>query len=196
MKFEYIDIIAVISGIISCVLVVMLVRNIVHDKKRLNETGADVDNHDNYNNDYRKLQNIICILENKINMMENKNEMFEEDIKRITCYNIDTFDNIYSYLIAITKNINDDKKRHTSLIPSLRKDRARLATYSNFLSKEKRLHRMLELALLGEESDMVDLERIIHDPTEDKDIKDLASYIKSQIEERLEEELNIKENPR
>ena len=56
-----------------------------------------------------------------------------------------------------------------------------------------RMHYLIEL---GEESDLVDLERIIHNPNEDKDVKDLASYIKIQIEKRLKEELNTKEELR
>ena len=55
------------------------------------------------------------------------------------------------------------------------------------------MHYLIEL---GEESDLVDLERIIHNPNEDKDVKDLASYIKIQIEKRLKEELNTKEELR
>ena len=196
MKFEYIDIIAVISGIISCVIVVMLVRNIVHDKRRLKEMGADIDNHDNYNNDYHKLQAKMFLLEEKIDIMEDKNEMLKEDIKRIMYYNIDTVDTIYSFLIAQTMN-SQDAKRRKSLINSLRRNQARLATQPiSFSEKEKRLMRMHYLIELGEESDLVDLERIIHNPNEDKDVKDLASYIKIQIEKRLKEELNTKEELR
>lgn len=196
MEFEYIDIIAIISGIISCIIVIMLIRNIVHDKRRLKEMGADIDNHDNYNNDYHKLQAKMFLLEEKIDIMENKNEMLEEDIKRIMCYNIDTFDTIYSFLIAQTMNFQDAKRRK-SLINSLRRNQARLATQPiSFSEKEKRLMRMHYLIELGEESDLVDLERIIHNPTEDKDIKNLASSIKSQIEKRLKEELNTQEELR
>lgn len=196
MKFEYIDIIAVISGIISCVIVVMLVRNIVHDKRRLKEMGADIDNHDNYNNDYHKLQAKMFLLEEKIDIMEDKNEMLKEDIKRIMYYNIDTVDTIDSFLIAQTMN-SQDAKRRKSLINSLRRNQARLATQPiSFSEKEKRLMRMHYLIELGEESDLVDLERIIHNPNEDKDVKDLASYIKIQIEKRLKEELNTKEELR
>lgn len=196
MEFEYIDIIAVISGIISCVIVVMLVRSIVHDKRRLKDMGGDVDNHDNYSNDNHELQAKIFILGEKIDLLEEKNELFKKDIKRIICYNIDTFDTIYGFLIAQTMNSQDAKKRK-SLIKSLRRNQARLATQPiSFSEKEKRLMRMHYLIELGEESDLVDLERIIHNPNEDKDVKDLASYIKIQIEKRSKEELNTKEELR
>ena len=88
------------------------------------------------------------------------------------------------FQINQTRTIVNESERERT-IKILRRDRARLSTQSNFLSKEKRLQRIPDLNELGDRDDVKDLERIIQDPTEDGDIIVLAKSVKEYIESRI-----------
>ena len=93
-------------------------------------------------------------------------------------------DELYGHLIDQAKNIADTNKRKRT-IDALTLSRARLATKSKFLSTEKRLQRMSALDVFGDMTDINDLERVINDPSEDKNIIKSAKMRKEEIEKRL-----------
>lgn len=124
----------------------------------------------------------------KIKELDDEIERKQSQIERFVTIEISQMDAMYGHLIEQAKTINDKKLRDAFEV-SLRRDRSRLATQSIFLSKEKRLQRMSELGekinnqLLGEASDLKDLELIIHDKNEDNDIVEIAKKVKRQIED-------------
>lgn len=110
-----------------------------------------------------------------------KKDQIEKELKKIEC---DNLDEIYGQIIRLTETVSKEKKRK-SILNSINLSRARLATQSRFLSKEKRLQRMLALDMLGNIDDIVDLVKIINDPTEDKEIIESSKMRKEEIEKRL-----------
>lgn len=124
----------------------------------------------------------------KIKELDDEIERKQSQIERISKMDINQMDIMYGHLINQAKTINDKKVRDVVEI-SLRRDRARLATQSTFLPKEKRLQRMSELGekinnqLLGEASDIKDLEIIINDKNENNDIVETAKNVKKKIED-------------
>ena len=126
----------------------------------------------------------------KIKELDDEIDRKQFQIEKFGKIEIDQMDTMYGHLIEQAKTINDKRVRDVVEV-SLRRDRARLATQSTFLSKEKRLQRMSELGekinnqLLGEASDIKDLEIIINDKNEDNDIVETAKNVKRQIEDEL-----------
>ena len=97
---------------------------------------------------------------------------------------MDQQDEMYGHLLEQAKNNSDTNKRKRT-IDALNLSRARLATKSRFLSKNKRLQRMSALDILGDTTDITDLVKIINDSTEDKEIIESAKMRKEEIEKRL-----------
>lgn len=111
-----------------------------------------------------------------------KQSKIEEDIRKLELENLDF---MYSHLIAIAGTISNSRIRKNT-INSLRLTRARLASQSNYcLSLETRKKRIPDLAVLGVQSDIEDLEKIITDTNEEETLRELAKGIKQQIKERL-----------
>ena len=108
----------------------------------------------------------------------------ENDRKRIELNNLDT---MYSHMIQISETIEDKKKRQR-IMNLLRRSRARLAVQSNILSLNIRKQRIPDLAVIGEQSDIEDLKKLLKNPEEDETIKDMAIGIILLIEERLKRE--------
>ena len=129
-------------------------------------------------------QTIIDNLKNEqqtiIDDLKNEQQTIIENIGNIELEHQDT---MYSHLILQAKAIADEKMR-TMIYNSLRLSRARLATKSKILPLELRKQRISDLVELGEQSDIEDLKRIIKDPNEDDEIKDLAIGIIPLIEEK------------
>ena len=124
----------------------------------------------------------------KIKELDDEIERKQSQIERFVTIEISQMDTMYGHLIEQAKTINDKKVRDAVEV-SLRRDRSRLATQSTFLPKEKRLQRMSELGekinnqLLGEATDIKDLEIIIKDKNEENDIIETAKNVKKQIED-------------
>ncbi len=94
-------------------------------------------------------------------------------------------DKMYSYLIGIIKNTITNSNASKQILDSLYLSKARLATQYKYLSVDIRLEGIRRLADLGEFSDIKDLKKIINDPTENEEIIELATSIKTVIENRL-----------
>ena len=148
------------------------------EKKLKNEQQTIIDNLKN------EQQTIIDNLKNEqqtiIDDLKNEQQTIIENIGNIELEHQDT---MYSHLILQAKAIADEKMR-TMIYNSLRLSRARLATKSKILPLELRKQRISDLVELGEQSDIEDLKRIIKDPNEDDEIKDLAIGIIPLIEEK------------
>ena len=97
----------------------------------------------------------------------------------------DQQDTMYGHLIAQTKFIEKTEDRKKSM-RSLRLSRARLASQSSFLSKNKRLQRIPDLVHVGERSDLDDLSKLINDPYEEKVVIELAKEIRELLLKRLQ----------
>ena len=110
-----------------------------------------------------------------------KKKQIEDDLKRIESENLH---NMYGHMLDMAKYITDKKERKRKM-DSLTLSRARLATQSRLLSKDKRLQRMPALDLLGNMDDITDLNKIINDSTEDKEIIESAKMRKEEIGKRL-----------
>lgn len=110
-----------------------------------------------------------------------KKLQIEKDLKEIECDNLDV---LYGQLVRLTETVNNVKKRR-SILDSINLSRARLATQGRFLTRDKRLQRMTALDMLGGLTDIIDLDKIINDPTEDVEIIESAKMRKEAIEIQL-----------
>ena len=108
-------------------------------------------------------------------------KQIEKELKIIECNNLDK---IYGQSINIAKTITNEKER-TRIIRALRLENARLASQSRFLNDSTREKRLPDLAELGNEQDVEDLNRIINDSTECDSIRQQAEEIKKALKEAL-----------
>lgn len=113
--------------------------------------------------------------------IESTKKQIEKELKIVECNNLDK---IYGQSINIAKTIVNEKER-TRIIKALRLENARLASQSRFLNDITREQRLPDLAELGDEQDIEDLNRIINDPTENDSIRQQAEEIKKALKETL-----------
>lgn len=131
-----------------------------------------------------KRQEQIEKLDKEIKNEQSQIKSVKKQIENVIESEMNQQDEMYGHLLDQAKNISDANKRKRT-IDSLNLSRARLATRSKFLSKNKRLQRMPLLDMLGDSTDIADLVRIINDPSEDKDIIESTKMRKEAIEKRL-----------
>ena len=111
-----------------------------------------------------------------------KQTEIQEKLERLQ---VDHLDKMYSHQIELAKESITDPDVLRKMQESVRYSRAKLATQSKFLSPEVRKQRIIELSKLGDQSDIADLEKIIEDPTENKEIKEFAWGIRDIIKGRI-----------
>lgn len=134
----------------------------------------------------REIENTIIQKQSQINSVEVQADSIKAQIDNAIIVELNQQDEMYGHLLHQASLIRDDKER-TKTENSLNLSRAQLATKFKYLSKDKRMQRMSPLEVLGGLTDVDDLDKIIQDPTEDKDIKNLAEVIKKEIEHRFNE---------
>lgn len=131
-----------------------------------------------------KIEDEITQKQSQINSVKKQANSVKEQVDNAIIVEMNQQDEMYGHLLHQAGLIADDRERKRTE-DSLNLSRARLATKSKFLSKDIRMKRMPLLEMLGDSTDIADLERIINDLTEDKDIKELAKMMKDAIENRL-----------
>ncbi len=124
--------------------------------------------------------------EKELKRIGKKIERKQADIKKeIETIQLDHLDKMYSHQIELAKNCITNADELKKMQESVRHSRAKLATQSKFLSLEVRKQRITELGELGDQLDISDLKKIIEDPTENKEIKELAWGIRDIIRGRI-----------
>lgn len=129
---------------------------------------------------------VIGIKEKNLKKIEDeiahKQTEIQEKLERLQ---VDHLDKMYSHQIELAKESITNADELKKMQESVRHSRAKLATQSKFLSPEVRKQRITELGELGDQLDISDLEKIIEDPTENKEIKELAWGIRDIIRDRI-----------
>lgn len=129
---------------------------------------------------------VIGIKEKNLKKIEDeiaqKQTEIQEKLERLQ---VDHLDNMYSHITDLAKKSITDAGELKKMQESVRHSRAKLATQSKFLSLGVRKQRITELGELGDLLDIADLEKIIEDPTENKEIKELAWGIRDIIKGKI-----------
>lgn len=129
---------------------------------------------------------VIGIKEKNLKKIEDeiahKQTEIQEKLERLQ---VDHLDKMYSHQIELAKKSITNADELKKMQESVRHSRAKLATQSKFLSPEVRKQRITELGELGDQLDISDLKKIIEDPTENNEIKELAWGIRDIIRGRI-----------